>query len=77
MFNVKKSNFFFATLIGIIPQNFLITSIGSGLEKIVVQNIKPPTFMDIIKSPDIYIPLLVFFGLVVTTIIIRKKIYPK
>lgn len=77
MFNVKKSNFFFATLIGIIPQNFLITSIGSGLEKIVVQNIKPPTFMDIIKSPDIYIPLLVFFGFVVTTIIIRKKIYPK
>lgn len=77
MFNVKPFNFFFATLIGTVPQNFLITSIGSGLEKIVVQNIKPPTFMDIIKSPDIYIPLLVFFGLVIITIIIRKYIYQK
>jgi len=77
MFNVKKSNFFFATLIGIIPQNFLISSIGSGLEKIVVQNTKPPTFMNIIRSPDIHIPLLVFFGLVMITIIIRKYVYQK
>ena len=34
LFNVKTRNFFFATLIGIIPQIFLAVSIGSGLEKI-------------------------------------------
>ena len=35
LFNVKVSNFFFATLIGIVPQIFLAVSIGSGLEKII------------------------------------------
>ena len=38
IFNVKWSNFFFATLIGIIPQVFLTVSIGSGLGKIIEQN---------------------------------------
>ena len=32
LFNVKVSNFFFATLVGIVPQIFLAVSIGSGLE---------------------------------------------
>ena len=35
LFNVKVSNFFFATLVGIVPQIFLAVSIGSGLEKII------------------------------------------
>ena len=35
LFNVKIRNFFFATLIGIIPQIFLAVSIGSGFEKII------------------------------------------
>ena len=34
LFNVKASNFFWATFIGIAPQLFLICSIGSGLEKL-------------------------------------------
>ena len=39
IFNVKVTNFFFATFIGIIPQIFLTVSIGSGLEKIIDQNL--------------------------------------
>ena len=35
IFNVRAMNFFLATLIGIIPQVFLIASIGSGLEKVI------------------------------------------
>ena len=35
IFNVKTVNFFFASLIGIVPQIFLAVSIGSGLEKII------------------------------------------
>ena len=38
LFNVKVSNFFFATLVGIVPQIFLAVSIGSGLEKIIQGN---------------------------------------
>ena len=77
IFNVKVINFFFATLIGIIPQIFLAVSIGSGLEKIIDQNLEAPGIMDLIFSKDIYIPILAFFGLVIITIFIRKIFYKK
>ena len=75
IFNVKVRNFFFATLVGITPQIFLIVSIGSGLEKIIQQNLKAPNIKDLIYSPDIYMPMLAFAGLVVLTIIARKIFY--
>ena len=77
IFNVKIFNFFLATLIGIIPQLFLITSIGSGLEKVINQNIEAPKIRDIIISPEIYIPILAFFGLVLITIFARKTFFNK
>ena len=75
LFNVKISNFFFATLIGIVPQIFLVSSIGSGLEKIINENLQIPKISDIIFSPDIYIPLIVFAILVLITFLLRKKFY--
>ena len=75
LFNVKTRNFFFATLIGIIPQIFLAVSIGSGLEKIIDQNIEMPGMTDIIFSKDIYIPILAFLSLVIVTIFLRKLFY--
>ncbi|MDC6482853.1 VTT domain-containing protein [Candidatus Pelagibacter sp.] len=75
LFNVRVKNFFFATLIGIIPQIFLAVSIGSGLEKIIDQNSEIPSIKDIIFSADIYVPILAFFGLILTTIILRKLFY--
>ena len=75
LFNVKVINFFFATLIGIIPQIFLAVSIGSGLEKVIDQNIAAPSITDIIFSPDIYIPISAFFVLIIVTIVLRKLFY--
>ena len=77
IFDVKTSNFFLATLIGIIPQIFLAVSIGSGLEKVIDQNTEIPSFNDIIFLPDIYIPILAFFCLVIITIFLRKLLYKK
>ena len=75
IFNVKIYNFFFATLIGIIPQIFLAVSIGSGLEKVIDQNSKIPSILDIIFTPDIYIPILAFLSLILITIFLRKLFY--
>ena len=75
LFYVRVKNFFFATLIGIIPQIFLAVSIGSGLEKIIDQNSEIPSITDIIFSADIYVPILAFFGLILITIILRKLFY--
>ena len=65
IFNVRITNFFFATLIGIIPQVFLLVSIGSGLEKVIENNLDTPKISDIIILPEIYIPLVLFDGILV------------
>ena len=75
IFNVKIRNFFFASLIGIVPQVFLVVSIGSGLEKIIDQNSELPKITEIILSPEIYVPILAFFTLVLITIFFRKSFY--
>jgi len=77
IFNVRIKNFFLATLIGIIPQVFLIVSIGSGLEKVIDQNTEVPSIKSIIFLPEIYFPLLAFFTLVLITIFLRKLFYKK
>ena len=77
LFNVRVTNFFLATLIGIVPQIFLVVSIGNGLETIISQNLKPPGIIDIITSPNIYFPLGAFFILIITTIFLRKLFYKK
>ena len=75
LFNVRLRNYFFSTLIGIIPGTFLIVSIGSGLDKVIEQNSKVPKIVDIIVSPEIYIPLLAFISLILISIILRKFFY--
>ena len=75
IFNVKILNFFLATLIGMLPQIFIVASIASGLEKIIDQNIEAPSVMEVVMTPTIYIPLIIFFGLLAVTIIFRKIFY--
>jgi uncharacterized membrane protein YdjX (TVP38/TMEM64 family) len=75
IFNVRVSNFFWATLIGLTPQLFLVVSIGSGLEKIIEQNLETPKITELLFSPDIYIPLSIFVILLVVTFFFRKLLY--
>ena len=77
IFNVRISNFFWATLIGLIPQLFLAVSIGSGFEKVIEKNLEAPIIIDLIYSPDIYIPMLAFAALIIITIVARKIFYKK
>ena len=58
-----------------IPQLFIIVSIGSGLEKIINANITPPSFFEIILSKDIYLPLIAFLLLVLISVLLKKKLY--
>ena len=77
IFNVKISNFFWATFLGMTPQLFLVVSIGSGLEKIIDQNLEAPSIIDLITSPEIYIPLFAMIALLVITIFVRNLFYKK
>ena len=75
IFNVKTRNFFLATLIGITPQIFLVVSIGSGLEKIIEQNLEAPKLTELMLAPEIYQPFIAFFILIIATLILKKIFY--
>ena len=75
IFNVKVSNLFWSTFLGMMPSLFLIISIGSGLEEIIDQNLEAPKMIDLITSPSIYIPMIAFFVLLGITIFFRKMFY--
>ena len=57
------------------PSLFIIISIGSGLDKIIDQNLEAPSIIDLITSSSIYIPLIAFFALLAITIFFRKLFY--
>ena len=77
IFNVKIQNFFWATLIGIVPSIFIICSLGEGVEKIIDRNIDAPSFNELITTPQIYVPLIIFVLLVMLTIFLRKFFYDR
>ena len=72
LFDVKLKNYFFSTLFGIVPGVFVFVSIGNGLEKVIDQNLEVPGITDIIFSPDIYLPIIAFIGLILLSIFLRK-----
>ena len=50
----------------------MFVSIGNGLEKVIDQNLEVPGITDIIFSPDIYLPIIAFFGLILLSFFLRK-----
>ena len=72
LFNIKVKNFFFGSVIGMAPQLFVGVSLGAGLNKILEKNIEPPTFFELILTPDIYLPIIGIIFLVLIAIYLRK-----
>jgi uncharacterized membrane protein YdjX (TVP38/TMEM64 family) len=75
LFNVKVKNFFFGSLIGMIPQLFIGVALGSGIEKIINENKESPSFYELITSSEIYIPIFGFIFLLILGIIFKKFFY--
>ena len=75
LFNVKIKNFFIGTLLGITPQTFIWVSLGNGLEKIINENIEAPTLIELLFSPEIYIPIIGFIVLLIFGIAIKNLYY--
>ena len=53
---MKVRNYFYATLIGLVP-TFIFKFSRSGIEKI-IETDKDPTFSSIVTDPSIYLPLI-------------------
>ena len=75
LFNVKLKNYLFGSFLGIMPQAFIIVSLGSGIEKIVENNDSIPSMLELLSSAEIYLPVLGFIFLIFITLIIKKIFY--
>ena len=76
LFNMKVKNYFFSTLIGLFPMVFILCAIGSGIEKIVEENINP-SFLIMIQNREILFPILGFFAILIFSFILRKIYFKK
>ena len=77
IFNVKVRNFFLGSIIGMTPQLFVGASLGAGLSKILEENSEVPSILELIFSPDIYLPILGIVILVIIGLLLKKKFYAK
>ena len=57
IFNMKKTNYFFASLFGFIPHFFIWNTIGSGINNYIEQSEKF-NLLNLILSKEIYIPVI-------------------
>ena len=73
LFNVNLKNYFFGTLLGILPPMFIVVSLGSGLEKIIGQNEEVPSFINMIESSAIYIHIISFIFIILVSYLLQKK----
>ena len=77
MFNVKIRNFFLGSVIGMTPQLFVGASLGAGLNKILEENSEAPSLLQLLLTPDIYLPIIGIITLVLIGFLLRKKFYSK
>ena len=74
IFGMKKINYFLASFFGFIPSFFITNTIGAGLNSYIEQA-KFFSVIDLILTPEIYIPILMFLGFMILSVIIKKKFF--
>ena len=74
IFNIKKINYFFATLLGFIPSMFILVSVGSGLNKFIKES-DNSSFTNFIANKEIYLPIIIFVVFIFISAIIKKKFF--
>ena len=74
LFNMKKFNYFFSSFLGFIPGFFIFNTIGSGLNTYIKGN-ETFSLLSLISAPEIYFPILMFVGLIVLSLLVKKKYF--
>tara|TARA_B100001123_G_scaffold307474_1_gene343583 strand:- start:256 stop:981 length:726 start_codon:yes stop_codon:yes gene_type:complete len=75
LFNMSVKNYVIATFVGCMPSMFVTVSLGSGIENVIDQNASL-SIDTVLFSPEIYIPIIAFFIILVIAFFI-KKLYLK
>ena len=74
LFGMKKKNYFLSSCFGFIPSFFIMNTIGSGLN-IYVKQASDFSMINLILSKEIYSPILMFVGLMILSLLIKKNFF--
>ena len=76
IFNMKKSNYFFASFLRFIPIFFIWNTIGAGLNEYIKQT-DSFSFFSLLSNKEIYIPIILFVIVILISGIIKRRIFDK
>ena len=71
LFNMSVKNYVIATFVGSMPSMFVTVALGSGIESIIDKN-ESLSIFSVINSPEIYLPIIGFFIILVIAFLIKK-----
>ena len=71
LFDMPLKNYIIATFVGSMPSMFVTVALGSGIEKVIDQNVEL-SISTVLFSPEIYIPIIAFFIILFIAFIIKK-----
>ena len=74
IFNIKNSNYFFASFLGFIPHFFIWNAVGSGINNF-IRGSDSFSFTNLIMNKEIYIPILIFLIFVSISILVKKYFF--
>ena len=71
LFNMSVKNYVIATFVGSMPSMFVTVALGSGIESIIDKN-ETLSIFRVINSPEIYLPIIGLFIILVIAFLIKK-----
>ena len=70
LFDMSVKNYVIATFVGSLPSMFVIVALGSGIEKVIDQNVEL-SVSTVLFSPEIYIPIIALFIILFIAFVVR------
>ena len=74
IFNIKNSNYFFASFLGFIPHFFIWNAIGAGINNF-IKDSDSFNLIDLIMNNEIYLPIIIFLIIIFFSLIVKKLFF--
>ncbi len=74
IFNIKNSNYFFASFLGFIPHFFIWNSVGAGINNF-IKGSDNFNLINLIMNKEIYLPIIIFLILISISLVVKKKFF--
>jgi uncharacterized membrane protein YdjX (TVP38/TMEM64 family) len=74
IFNMKKINYFFASILGFVPSMFIMAAVGSGINRFIKQS-DSFSLINLVLSKEIYLPIVFFIIFLLISFLIKKKFF--